>query len=183
MGAKLVDKDLGFREWFKRAKELKDARVHVGVLQDGKGGAEAVKGSKSNIDTGEARVTLHQASGSITLAELAAILEYGTEDGRIPSRPAFQMTFDEERERLVELGKKLIESFLKGRTSLDKALGVMGSTFAAAVKKKITGGPGIPPPNAPATVEAKGSSRPWVDTGRLVGAISWAVHLGGSDTE
>jgi hypothetical protein len=56
---------------------------------------------------------------------------------------------------------------------------VMGSTLANAMKRKIVDGAGVPPPNAPSTVAKKGSSRPLVDTGRLVNAITWASIVGG----
>lgn len=153
----LEDKDLGFAELFKRAREVEERRVKVGVLSDGRGGNQ-------------------HAGSELTNAEIAAILEYGTEDGHIPARPALRSTFDAQREKLVELGKKLIHRYVvEGKGTIEQALGILGSTLATEMKKTITVGPGVPPPNAPSTIAAKGSSRPWVDTGAVVGAISYAV--------
>lgn len=153
--AKLIDRDLGMLDFIKRIREVKDARVHVGVLaDDSKGGAR---------------------EGDLTVAEIAAILEYGTKDGHIPARPFLRHTFDAHREEMEKIGEKLIGQAVDGKITVDKALGIMGAKLSAEVKKCITSGPGVPPPNAPSTIKAKGSSRPLVDTGRLVNAITWAI--------
>jgi len=157
----VVDYDLGWIEFFKRIHEIKTARVKVGVLAS----EEASVG------------------GAITVGELAAVHEFGTRDGRIPSRSFLRSTFDEQREMLVELGKKLMGAVLDGKMKTERALGFMGAKLTAEVKKKISSGDGIPPPNAPSTIAAKGSSHTLIDTGRLLGAIAWAVVMGGEETE
>src|SRR6266436_693869 len=103
-GPRIIDKDLGWAEFFKTIREIKDARIKVGVL-DSSGGAEKEPGS------------------DITLAQLAGVLEFGTEDGRIPSRSVVRSTFDEEREKLVRMGADLIGQVLDRKMSLDRALG------------------------------------------------------------
>lgn len=159
--AKLEQRDLGgnLAEVLKRAREIREMRVKVGVLSSGKGAVE------------------HPGS-DLTVAEIAAILEFGTEDGHIPARPALRSTFDAQREELVKLGAKLIDKVLDGKMDTRTALNVLGAKLAAETKKTITTGDGVPPPNAPSTIAAKGSSRPWVDTGRTVGAITWQVQDG-----
>lgn len=159
MKAKVKDRDLGFRELWRRTQEIKDGRVQVGIFADGKG-AETYP------------------NGGPTKAEVAVWNEYGTDDGRVPARPAWRMTFDAKREELASFGKKLIESVLDGKMEAHKALGLMGAKMATEIKLTITGGPGVPPPNAARTVSAKGSDRPLVDTGSLVNAITWVVTFG-----
>ena len=161
----LKDKDLGYAEMMKRAREVKERSVKVGVLADGRGGAQ------------------HPGS-NLTNAEIAAILEFGTEDKRIPARPALRMTFDAQREKLSELGKKLIYRYVvMGQGTIEQNLGILGSTLSADMKKTITVGAGVPPKNADSTIKRKGSSRPWVDTGAVVGAISYAVLPEGDEGE
>lgn len=157
---KVKDTDKGWNFIFenrKLLKEIKEKKVKVGVLQDTpKGGAE------------------HGDSG-LTVAEIATILEFGTEDGHIPARPALQITFDKNRDKLVELGQKLIGGVFDRKITVDKALNVMGAALANEVKKEITTGEGIPPDNAESTIRKKGSDRPWVDTSRVLNSITWMV--------
>ena len=153
-------RDTGWVAFFKNLKDMRDRRVRVGVLSDtDKGG-------------------LHVPGGELTLAELAGVLEFGTEDGRIPERSVVRSTFDEKREELAKLGSNLMGQVLDGKMDTARALGLLGAKAAAEMKNKITEGSGVPPPNAPSTVERKGSDRPWVDTGRLLNAFTWSVEEG-----
>lgn len=158
MSAKIIDRDLGWRDLFKRVGEIKNSYVKVGVLDDAKGSA---------------------LNGNLTVAEIAVVNEFGTEDQHIPSRPFVRSTFDEQREDLTALGKNLMGAVIDGKISTLRALNIMGAKLATEVKKKITTGAGVPPPNAPSTVAGKGSDRPLVDTGRLVNAITWQAIVGG----
>lgn len=165
MSAKVVDRDLGWRELFKRVNEIKHSHVKVGILADDEKGG------------------LHVPGADLTVAEIAVVNEFGTEDKRIPERSFVRSTFDDKREELVALGAKLIGGVLDGKLGTLKALNVMGSTLATAMKRKITDGEGIPPPNAPSVLErkqskGKGLVRTLVDTGRLLGAITWRAIVG-----
>lgn len=153
MSIKVEVKDTGWLEFFKRAREIRDKRVRVGVLSDDAHG-----------------------DGDLTLSELATIHEFGTEDKRIPERSFLRSTFDEKREELAEVGEKLIGAVLDGKMTTERGLGLIGAKLAADVKGRITAG--IDPPNAPTTVARKGSSTPLVDTGRLLNSITWAVDEG-----
>jgi hypothetical protein len=160
--SELIVKDKGFAALFKRAQEIKKSYVRVGVLADSdKGG-------------------LHVLGGDLTAAEIAAVLEFGTEDGSIPARPVVRSTFDEKRNELIEMGKKLMTAVIDGKMSIKAALDILGLSLVTAMKLKITSGPGVPPPNAQSTIRAKGSSRPWVDTGRLLNSFTWSVVIDGA---
>lgn len=157
----VIVKDYGFRALFKRVDEIKNSYVKVGVLgDDAKGG-------------------MHVPGSDLTVAEIAVVNEFGTED--IPERSFVRSTFDEKREELTRLGGKLMGSVIDGRMATKKALDIMGSTLATAMKLKITTGAGVPPPNAPSTIEKKGSSRPLVDEARMVNAITHAAVVGGRE--
>lgn len=154
---KVEDKDLGWKALFERIEKAKNEKVKVGVL------ADDAKGSEDH--------------GGLTVAELAAILHYGTQDGHIPARPFLAMAFDQQREVLAKMGGELFGQVLDGKIDTDKALGLMGLKLATEAKKVITTTDSLAP-NAPSTVAAKGSSRPLVDTGRLLGAITWGKDDG-----
>jgi hypothetical protein len=163
MGAhvKIVDRDTGWTEFFKKVEAARGERyAKVGVLADTEAGG------------------MHEADGDLTVAEIFAVNEFGTEDGHVPERRPLRATFDETREELAEKAGKFVIEVLFGSLKVDQALNAIGAMLANAVKRRITDGEGLPPPNAPATIKAKGSARPLVDTARMLGAITWAIVTG-----
>jgi hypothetical protein len=159
--AQIIDRDLGWKDMTKAVAAMAGgAYAKVGVLADDSKGAE------------------HVDDGGITVAELATVLEFGTEDKHIPARPFLRGTFDEKREELAGNAKTLIGKIIDREQTVKGALDVLGLKLATETKKTITDGAGVPPPNAPSTIEQKGSDRPLVDTGRLLNAITWAVEMG-----
>jgi len=109
-----------------------------------------------------------------SLAEIAAIHEFGAPDANIPERSFIRSTFHAKEAELGKLCERVARAIVLDGMSVDQALGIVGAWGAAAIRRTITG-TDVPPPLAPATVAAKGSSKPLVDTGRLVNAISWVV--------
>lgn len=172
----VIDKDHGFEAMLQAASDLAGGSyAKVGVLaDDDKGG-------------------LHVPGAKLTIAETAAVNEFGTKDGRIPARPAHRQAFEHHQEELAELGGQLLNKVvIDGTMTVEQALGVLGAKHASNVKGFITQGPEIPPHNAASTVRRKIESGQWnvkgkaqreagwgvrtlVDTGRTVGAITWAV--------
>jgi hypothetical protein len=143
LSAKLIVRDRGWKKFFRNVRQIRDARVRVGVLADTEEGG------------------LHEEGGSLTVAEIAAVNEYGTQDGRIPARPFVRPTFDEQREKLAAMGRSLMGKVLDGQATVDSALNMMGAALAAAIKAKIASS--VPPPNAPSTLLKKAG------TGRAAG--------------
>lgn len=135
-------------------------QVNVGYLEDGKGG---------------------QKHGAYTNAEIGAVHEFGVPAGEgrpaIPERSHLRSTLDEKKSEIIDLQKKLLRGVFDGKLDVEKALNVLGLKVVSDIKRKITSGPGVPPPNAPSTIEAKGSDRPLVDTSQLVNSISHAVVM------
>src|SRR5882724_2875998 len=135
---KLVDRDKGWKRFFKLADALhrQGKKVKVGILADSEKGAETEEG------------------GDLTVAEIAAIMEYGTREPHTPARSFVRSTFDEKREELAKLAGTLIVKVLAGDLSAEQALGVLGGTLAGDIKKKVTV-EGVLPANAPSTIAAK----------------------------
>ncbi len=115
--------------------------------------------------------------GQLSLVQIAAIHEFGNE--HVPERAPIRTTFYVRRKQeLIDMQTKLARAIVtKGMDGI-RALGMLGSWGAAAVKATITEGDGLPPPNAPSTIAAKGSSRPLVDTGLLKNSITYQVVEG-----
>lgn len=147
------------RVWDKLRKKLdriKTTHVKVGVLQS-KGGGESTE------------------SGA-TLVDIATIHEFGAPVAGIPERSFIRRTFKDKKKDLAKLTARLAKLIVEDKKTVQQALEILGAWGAAEVQKTITSGAPIPPPLQPGTVLAKGSSRPLVDTGRLVQSISWDVE-------
>lgn len=145
--------------------------------------------------------------GDLTQAEIGAVHEFGSEDGRIPRRSWIGSTFDEQQERLLIMARELIVAVVDGKATIEKALAILGFKLSTEIKKKVTTGEQIPPPNAPSTAERKialtrGSPPPaagapkrdangrfsraplhgirtLVDTGRMIASVTYAVIVEG----
>lgn len=158
MWAKLSIKDMGWDRFAETVKAMRNASyVRVGVI--GAKGDEMHKGGLSN-------------------SELASIHEYGSSDGRIPQRSFIRSTFDANRDQYVEQMRTMVAAIFDGKMTVDRALSTIGARIVNDIKRRITSGDGIPPPNAPSTIKRKGSARTLIDTGRMLAAITWEVVKG-----
>ena len=115
--------------------------------------------------------TEYSGAGSLDAAGLATLHELGTVDkgGYIPARPANRMAFDRYIEDIQKRAKSLYNQVLSGLPNVIaiKRLGVWyeGKLWLAYMQGPFT-------PNAESTIARKGSSRPLVDTKKLVNAIT-----------
>jgi hypothetical protein len=108
------------------------------------------------------------------LAEIGAVHEYGSADGTIPERSWLRSTFRSRREDLAKMQARVTKAMLAGKITETQAMELLGQWAAGAVKQTIQRD-GEFAPLAPATVEAKGSTRPLVDTGQLAQSIAYKV--------
>ena len=149
-------KDGVWRALLKRTADLHSVRARVGVLAS-KGGDVKHEGS------------------DLTLVELAAIHEFGAPAAHIPERSFIRSTFYVRRvNALRALCERLTKEVISGHMPARRAVGLLGTWAATECRTTITE-IDIPPPLADATVQAKGSSKPLVDTGQLLNAITWEL--------
>lgn len=125
---------------------------------------------------------------ALTNPELGIVHEFGT--SRIPARPFLRPSVAKNAQKYEQLLAAALKKAITGETAYEKSLALIGQVAAADVKNYVTQGAPIPPPNAPATLRRKealtrrgstGSPRTLVDTGRMVGAITYAIEKGGSE--
>lgn len=116
------------------------------------------------------------AAGDLTNGEIATLHEFGNPSTGLPERSFVRATMrDPARlEELRRLQERVIGAVVAGRMTGAQAVGLLGAWAAGAIRAQITER-GDFAPLAPATVAAKGSSKPLVDSGQLVGAISFEV--------
>lgn len=128
------------------------------------------------LDGWQATVGVHSQQADsgrgIDNVGLMVIHEFGV--GRIPERAPLRTAFDKNRrkyERFLASGARLIAS---GKSSPKQIAGIVGELAVADVVNGINAG--LPPPNAPSTIDRKGSSTPLVDTGQLKASIKSVVR-------
>lgn len=152
----IIVNDKVLKKLIKDFKKLNAQSTRIGVLGS-KGGNEDRDG--------------------ITMVELAVVHELGAPDLGIPQRSFIRETFEDSKVKteLKEMFAKVVKSIIAGKLDADKAMEVLGHWGVSKIKNRITFGEGISPANAPYTIARKGSSRPLVDTGRLINAINHEV--------
>ena len=155
-------KDRGWKRFLATIDEIKhgDPHVKVGILAEGGGGEGRGEG--------------------LTNVTLAAIHEFGTSDGKIPERSFIRSAVARHRLEYIALIQKLLKQVIRQKMTLRQMFDIVGLQAANDIKKGVVSGDGIPPPLKPETIRRKKSSRPLVDTGRMIGAVTWATMVRGS---
>lgn len=105
---------------------------------------------------------------------LAYIHEYGAPEANIPERPFLVSGVESSLPTVTKIMKEGAKAALAGRNTAGQTLNTVGLVAQGAVQKKIVDGPFIP--NAPGTVQRKGSDRPLIDTGALRQAVSYVIE-------
>jgi hypothetical protein len=144
------DKDMGWQQIELNIKQLKGRRVKIGIM-----GNESVEGT--------------------SVVDYAIYNEFGTSRG-IPARPFMAKTADENREATVKIAEVMIGNVIDRKYNVDTMLGRLGAWYQAKVQMTIRNAKEWAVPNNPATIKAKGSSSPLIDTGRMVGSVRYEVE-------
>lgn len=106
---------------------------------------------------------------------LAVVHEFGL---GVPRRSFLRGTMARMGAEWTKLLEQLAKLLVAGKLDVPKALNLLGIRAANDVKATIQRTIGLAP-NAPATIRAKGSSKPLIDSGRLLGSIDFdAVPTG-----
>lgn len=151
---KVIDTDRGMRRALLGLESLDGWQVTVGVHGEDAGGG---KGDFSDMDN----------------VALFALQEFGAPGAGIPERSSLRAAFDLNVKKYVKallLGAKNVS---RGRGTPKQAVAIAGEIATADIINLINAG--IAPPNAPATIAAKGSSTPLIDTGQMKAAIKPVV--------
>lgn len=155
----------GWDELKLRLREAAELHVRVGLLSDASASPSEEAGEQP-----------------IGLVALGAIHEFGSPAAGVPERSYLRRTFRFGQGAIGQEGMcaKLAKGIVLGKLRARPAFEILGHWAVKQVRETITAGPHIAPRLADSTVAKKGSDRPLVDTGRLVGGISYAVEIGGA---
>ncbi len=108
------------------------------------------------------------------IATIAAVHEFDSADGRIPERSFLRVPLRRNQQDFAKVIAGSLPGVLDGTLSMVQLMDQVGARAASASQEAISAG--IPPANAPSTIEQKGSSKPLIDTGRLRQSITWVVE-------
>lgn len=160
------------RKWKKLIKEMRGvgaAYVTVGLHADAK-----------PYETGQAEAA--------TVAQIASVHEFGSQDGHVPMRAFFRPTIDANREKYAALLERVMRLVIAQKLPLKKALSLVGLQVAVDVKRAITDL--TDPPLAESTIArkkakaaylgaekaeayAESGANPLVDTGHMRHSVTY----------
>lgn len=156
--------DFGWKSYQRKMREIARADLKVGILAD---------------------AGFYEGAEGFSIADVAIVNEFGSDDGVIPERPAHRTAF---RENQVSIKNSLAASvrlIVNGTNSTKIALKKVGVWYEGVVREYIDNW--IDPPNAISTQIAKGRKKqlppgsevddPLVDSGRMKGAVNHKVTL------
>lgn len=160
-----------FESILKAIKTIDGQSVKVGLLES-KGGAAVPEGSP------------------MTIAGIGAIHEFGTlyatnADGEqlIPERRWLRGTFEHYKADLVQMQTKIVKGLMANRVKPEHALKMLGVWAVNKVKFYVKGTDNVQPGLAESTIEAKGSTRPLVDTGLMINSVNYEIDNAPADTQ
>lgn len=112
----------------------------------------------------------------VLVIKYMSINEYGTKDKRIPPRPFFRKVLFQQRVQIRNFVRKEFANVANGDKTAMNAMKSIGDYLKAAVESSILNGSYIP--NAPATVSAKKSDKPLIDTRTGLNAVGYRIYKG-----
>lgn len=136
----------------KELEELKRGIVHVGFQNNGAA-----------------------YSNGLTLPEVAALNEYG--GAHRPPRPFMWNSFDLHQPELKKICQDAYKIILAGGDA-KQALYNVGSRVKGVIQEEIDDGEYAP--NAPSTIERKGSSHPLIDSAHMRQNVNFVIEMGES---
>ena len=142
-----------FIAYEKNLQQFKDSVVKAGIL--------AKDGSENH-------------SEGITVFQIGMIHEFGVPEKNIPRRSFIRVPIEnniKEITKLIENNHKLVsENAMSAKVALDR----IGIKAQNTIKESFRNNDWKA--NSRATIKRKGSSRPLIDTGQLIGSISYIVE-------
>lgn len=144
--------------WNKLTKQMKSASGKGKWAQVGIQGAEA----------GQA-IAEHQFNTNV---ELAVVHEFGTRDGKIPSRPFLRSTFDINQKKYEKAVEKATGKLVDGK-KLEGELFLVGEQHRMDIINRVRSDPfqGL----AASTLKKRGTGVPLWDTGQLIGSLTTVI--------
>jgi hypothetical protein len=164
-----TDTDMGLNDIFKELDKFRNMCVKAGIPED----------------TGS-----QKGEGGVTVAEYATYNELGVmgKDGNwfIPPRSFVRGWADAKREQIAKTIEKLNGQVLDGKLKAEDAIRLLGEFGKSGIKSYVRNGSfapnsdvtingSKPNKNGKKFIKGKGSSKPLIDTKRMVNAIEYQI--------
>lgn len=135
---------------------LQNYQIEIGIFGDSEGG------------------DLHSDSG-ITVVEIATIHEFGAPRANIPERSFIRAGWDKYKGQIESVASRMMNDVFDGKISVDAYFETVGVFTVGRIQEYLRSSQGMKPLKQ-ATIQAKGSSKPLIDTGQLIGSITHRVR-------
>ena len=139
------------RRYFAELQKLEELEIHVGF-----------NGNEGGYENGA------------TVAEVAAYNEFGSSSK--PARPFMKQSFENHESELQSGCDEVNAALSQGKTA-EAALDRLGLLCKGLVQEEIVNG-GFAP-NAPATIRAKGSAQPLIDSSHMRQSVNYVIKKRG----
>lgn len=147
-------------------EDLNGLKVNVGILGGEHAWLAAIHEYGCRIEvTPKMRAFLHR-KGLHLKASTTHIV--------IPERSFLRSGFDETHEKVLRDTEEVLPDVLIGTLSVEQYAKLVGLQLSSAIKEYAVNLDS--PPNHPFTKEQKGSANPLVDTGNMIGSITYEVE-------
>lgn len=156
--ARVVDRDLGFAQIISETAKFRNAEILIGFQAGDVTHAQSKRG--------------REKPAGLSMPEIAAQNEFGF--GRIPARSFMRTSFDENLTRIYKAITIQYNKIQDGKSNADDALGKIGQFVQGLIQKKIR--QITYPPNSPATIAIKGSSKPLIDFGQMIQSVRYKIR-------
>lgn len=142
-----------------------------GLLADGGPTTVKVGFPKSRSSRGNIMKAIYNEFGTRGSGKVFVTPRGSGFGGPIPERPFVRMAVKRNLPKYRQAMKDAALALLLGKTSMAVVLARLGALGAQDIKKEAVNL--TSPPNSPTTIRLKGSSNPLVDTGEMIGAVTW----------
>lgn len=160
--------DLGFEAAVRGIESMAKGYVLVGWPGDGSRLHKIVYRPSAAAGKGQPP----KAEGPLTIAEIAFIMENGSEKNNLPPRPVMGQTIKRTEKDVPTIQGRALDMFLRG-VPKEQALKIIAVWFEGELKRSFTKETFAP--LQPETIARKGSSRPLIDSGQLRQSITSRV--------
>lgn len=169
--ASISDTDTGWDKLAKTLKGMSTKTVKVGIQSN----EDAELLTIANVQEFGADITVTPKMRGFFRAAFGVNLKKSTTKITIPPRPFIRQTFDKRLDELKKTGFDVGGLVIDDKLTLEQALELWGDQFVAFIRNEIAEGNNFEP-NAPLTIERKGSGKhPLQDSGRLQQALKAVV--------
>lgn len=152
-----------FKSMVKRLEAVNGLGVEVGVLQGEQKWLAAIHEYGLDIEVTD-KMRKYLATQGLHLRK-------DTTHIHIPERSFLRTGYDKSRDELAEKVEQMLIDVYEGRMDAEALLKGVGLELSSAIKDYAV--ELSVPANHPFTIEQKGSSNPLVDTGDMIGGITW----------